>query len=247
MDLAYVDESGGAGYTGSMTFTLGCVVVPAAAWPDVFDDMIDFRRWLKARFAVPVRAEIKANHLLRNGGSLRPLALSEPARFAIYRQFMRLMPKFDLRVFAVVAEKAELQARGIQTDPRDIAWEYLFQRLERMSTKNGVPVMLIHDEGESALIRKFARKARRAGSAGSHFGTGVLRRPARLMIDDPVSRHSHQSHFLQAADLAAYAAFRHLYPPPAGRVPIVTQKTWKELGAARFAPVSSLSGGPTAS
>jgi len=245
MDLAYVDESGTPGYGGSQTFALGCVVVSAISWPDVFDDLIDFRRWLKASFGVPVRAEIKANYLLRNGGPLRPLALPESVRFTIYRQFMRLMPKLELRVFAVVAMKADLSARGVLIDPRDIAWDYLFQRLERMSTKSGVPVMLVHDEGESRLIRKFARKARRAGSAGAHFGTGVLRRPARLLIDDPVPRQSHQSYLLQAADLAAYAAFRHLYPPPGGHAPIVTQKTWEELGAARYDKVNSLAGGPS--
>lgn len=68
MDLAYVDESGSAGYGSSLTFTLGCVVVPSDRWPDVFDDFIDFRRFIRTRFGVPVRAEIKANYLLHNGG-----------------------------------------------------------------------------------------------------------------------------------------------------------------------------------
>lgn len=62
---------------GSLTFSLGCVLVQASAWPEVFDSFIDFRRYLRTTFGVPVRAEIKANFLLRNGGPLRKLALSE--------------------------------------------------------------------------------------------------------------------------------------------------------------------------
>ena len=111
-----------------------------------------------------------------------------------------------------------------------------------MSTKSATPVMLVHDEGEPKLIRKFARKARRAGTAGSAIGTGSLRRPARMLIDDPVSRVSKQSYFIQAADLAAYAAFRHVYPPPARPTLVVRDRTWDELRTARLLEVNGLKG-----
>ena len=101
---------------------------------------------------------------------------------------------------------------------------------------------MIHDDGDGGIVRKLARKARRAGTAGSAFGTGSLKRPARLMLDDPSSRKSHESYFLQLADLDAYAAFRHYYPPPSGRI-IVPQNMWNELGEARYAPVNQLAGG----
>ena len=41
------------------------------------------------------------------------------------------------------------------------------------------------------------------------------------------------------SDLVAYAAFRHLYPPPPRPSQIVPQNMWEELGAARFRPVTS--------
>lgn len=79
MHLAYVDESGSPGAGSSLSFTLGCVLVEAARWPDVFDELLEYRRFLRNTFKIPVRAEVKANYLLRNGGPFRQLKLSESA------------------------------------------------------------------------------------------------------------------------------------------------------------------------
>jgi hypothetical protein len=133
-------------------------MVEAAAWPAVFDDLIDYRRLLRSRFGLPVRAEVKANYLLRNGGALRPLRLSEGARFAIYRGHMRLQAKLGLLAFAVVIDKPSLAQRRPGLDPRDVAWEYLLQRLERYTTKNATETLLVHDEGDALRVRGLARK-----------------------------------------------------------------------------------------
>lgn len=246
MYLAYVDDSGNIGFPGSKTYTLGCVLVPADAWPALFDEVIEFRRFLFRSFGVPVRAEIKASYLLSNKGAFRRLRLSEAARFAIYRQSMRLLPKLELNAFAIVIDKRRLSARPGNLNPREVAWEYLLQRIERLTVKKPLGptmAMVVHDEGDAAIIRKLARRARRIGTAGSAFGTGSLSVPLTRLVDDPVPRNSTQSYFVQFADLSAYAAFRRLYPPPTRRVQIVPQGMWDELGDARFAPVSSLVGG----
>lgn len=244
MLLTYVDESGDAGAAGSRTYSLGAVMVDATAWPSVFDDLIDFRRFLRQKFGIPVRAEIKANYLLRNGGPFRPLGLSEQARFAIYRAHLRMQAKLGLQAFGVVIDKPELATHRPGLDPRDVGWEYLLQRLERYTTKNGVETLLVHDEGDVLRVRRLTRKARRAGTAGSAFGTGYLRRPAVRIIDDPVPRDSRQSYFLQHADLNAYAAFRFVVPPPPRAVQIVPQHMWDELGTARLLAVSQVNHGP---
>src|SRR5206468_2048915 len=105
--------------------------------------------------------------------------------------------KLGVLAFAVVIRKDVMAQKGLALDPREVAWEYLLQRLERFTTKDGTQVLLVHDEGEGLLIRKLARRARRIGTAGSAFGTGSLKRPARLVVDDPVSRKSHESYFIQ--------------------------------------------------
>jgi len=214
--------------------------VDGDTWPDRFDRLIDFRRHLRDLFGLPVRAELKANYLLRNSGPFRDLSLSESARFAIYRQSMRLHPKLGFRTFAILVNKANHPNRTAD----DLAWEYLLQRLERFATKGKEVVMIVHDEGNALAVRKRARKARRAGSAGSMLGTGVLKLPFDRLLDDPVSRDSRQSYFLQLADLAAYAAFRRHYPPPVRPVQIVPQMMWKELGKARHRQANMYSGGP---
>jgi hypothetical protein len=97
--------------------------------------------------------------------------------------------------------------------------------------------LLVHDEGDPLTIRKRARKARRAGIAGSAFGTGILKVPFRNLVDDPVSRVSNQSYFLQLADLNAYAAFRRLYPPPPTRGKVVPANMWDYLEGAHMTAV----------
>jgi Protein of unknown function (DUF3800) len=245
MYFGYVDESGDAGAAGSRTYALACVLVASRSWPDVFDGLIGFRRFLRVRFRLPVRAEVKANYLIRNGGPFRALQLSEAARHAIYRGFMRLHPKLGLETFAVVMDKQTAASRYPGRDPRELAWERLLQRVERFTTQSHrEPVLIVHDEGEMPLVRKLARRARRAGTAGSMFGTGCLRVPARLLLEDPVPKDSQQSYFLQLADLAAYAAFRRHFPPPPRAQPIVPQGMWDELGDSRYWQANMYGGGP---
>jgi hypothetical protein len=238
--LAYVDESGDSGYAGSMTYTLGCVLVEANDWPDRFDGFLAFRRFLRTQFGILMREEIKANYLIRGGGPLTSRGFGDQIRHDIYRQHMRLAPKLGLDVFAVVIEKQKIRVRR---NPRDIAWEFLLQRFERMGTEDGQRVMVVHDEGDALAVRGLVRKARRASTAGSAFGLGRLYLPARLIIDDPVSRDSGQSYFIQLSDLAAYAAFRTVHPPPPQRSPVCPASMWDELGGARFADANRLATG----
>lgn len=240
MHFAYVDESGDFGAAGSVTYTLGCVLVEDRVWPGALDELIEFRRLCRQRLSLPVRAEVKANHLIRNAGAFRALRLNEKARRRLYRDHLRLHAQLGLWTFAILVHK-----QRTSTDPRVLAWDYLLQRLERFSTKGQTQIAVVHDEGDHGLIRKLHRRARRAGVAGSMFGTGALRRPAVLFVEDPVPRRSSDSYFIQLADLTAYAAYRRIYPPPAAvRTAVVPQTMWDTLGSAVLRQVNMYSGGP---
>jgi hypothetical protein len=162
---------------------------------------------------------------------------------------MRIQDKLAMSTFAVVIDKRSAAAKfEAKRAASDIAWEYLLQRLERRANKEGTQILVVHDEGDPLTIRKRCRKARRAGTAGSAFGTGLLSVPFTHLLDDPVPRTSAQSYFLQLADMSAYAAFRKVHPPPPRRQQIVPTHMWDYLGDAHFTPVRRtwLWGGPRA-
>jgi hypothetical protein len=239
MYLAYVDESGDPGPTGSQTFVLATVLIHEARWLSTLDGLVGFRRWLREQFGIPLRAELKANFLIRNGGPhLSAHPLSEGARRAIYKQTIRLQPKLSTQVFAILIDKSKLLARG--GDPVATAWEQLLNRLERFSNANDTRVMVVHDQADQLVVRSTARRARRLGYVGAHFGGKPLARPFQQLLDDPIPRDSRDSYMLQVADLCAYAAFRRVFPPPARSASIVPQNTWDELGAAKVLDVNRL-------
>jgi hypothetical protein len=212
------------------------VIVPAVAWPDAFDALVDWRRSVSNRFGVPTRAEIKANWLITSKGTFKTHPLEPWKRRLIYRESLQLAPTTGMRVFAVVINKDKM--RRDQTESIDWAWSFLLQRLERFSNQEG-PVVIIHDEGENARIRAISRRARRAAIAGNAFGPGVLSVPMRLLIDDPVVRVSRESYLIQMADLVAYAAFRKLNPG-SHPDPVCENNVWDRLGTAVLTEATGL-------
>jgi len=241
MLLAYIDESGNTGDVatgGSLTHALGCVLVDSGRWPAAFDALVDFRRRARASFGVPMRAEVKAQYLLRSSGDLRPLALAPGQRHVLYRAHLRVLTSLPARAFAVVVDKRERTLSPAKTF--DLAWEGMLQRLERTSNAEDKTFAVIHDEGEDDAIRKWVRRARRHLTAGSAFGGGSLRVDATLLVDDPVSRRSQHSYFIQVADLVAYAGFRAVVPPGAAVAAVCPHGMWDEIGAATHTKVSRL-------
>ena len=240
MLIAYIDESGDTGndlVRSSKTFTLGCVLVEADSWNDSFDALINFRRRLKLTYSIPVRAELKANYLIRNAGTLSNSGLSPSQRHLIYRAHLKQLSQDQhVKAFGVVVHKSMYY---FGKDVFDLAWITLFQRLERTShSRGGIPVLIIHDEGENPAIRKLARWSRRRLSAGSLRGSNSLSVPFTRLIDDPVPKASHESYFLQMADLVAYAAFRRIYVPSKSVGGVVNQNMWENLGQGIFAPAN---------
>ncbi len=233
MLLCYVDESGNTGDPatgGTLTYTLGCVIVNDAAWPVVFDELVALRRRLKSRFGIKVRDELKANYLLRGSGPMRGLGLSPNERHLVYRAHLRALSGLaGVRAFAVVVDKRQ----GFSNPDRvfDLAWEGLLQRLERTSKADGDTFFLIHDEGDNDRVRRWVRQSRRYLTAGAMYGTGRFTHAARLLVDDPSPRQSHQSYLIQMADLVAYAGFRSYVPPGSSIVSVCPATMWQELGA----------------
>jgi hypothetical protein len=137
-----------------------------------------------------------------------------------------------LRAFSVVVHKT------MQSSPSEVfveAWKAMLQRLESTSRNTGgCPVVLMHDEGNNDEIRKLARWSRRRMTAGSMMGTATRSVHFQSLIDDPIPKASHESYFLQLADLVAYSAFRKIHAPSVAIASVVQQDMWNNLGRAVF-------------
>ena len=132
-----------------------------------------------------MRAELKANFLIRNTGDIRNINLAPGQRYLIYRAHMRVLEDLPARAFAVVFDKR----RHPGWAPRavfDTCWETLLQRLAVTSRKENVTFVVSHDEGENDAVRRWVRRSRRYLTAGSAFGPGRLVNPAPLLVDDPI-------------------------------------------------------------
>lgn len=241
--MAYIDETGDTGNVAlqgsSSCYALGCVLLDLNHWPEAFEKMLGFRQRLRASFGIPIRAELKANYLIRGSGPLRGLNLSTSQRQYIYREHLRLLEELPARAFAVVTDKQKTQTSG--TACFDMTWEMLLQRFERTCTKEQTTLLISHDDGENDAVRKHVRKARRHLTAGSMQGGGHLRFKADRILEDPIPRNSQNSFFIQLADIVAYAGWRSYMKPSKGVAAVVPQSTWTHVGGATHRAVNSMS------
>lgn len=245
MLLAYVEESGNTGATslGGATshYVLGCVLIHADDWSQGFDELVQFRRRLRDRFDLPVRAEVKANYLIRSSGAFRTLGLAPAERALIYKAHLGMLSGINARAFAVVVDKERSAISGPTCF--EFAWTTLLQRLERTTHYEKQRMMIVHDNGENDAVRRIVRKARRFLTAGSMLGEGTLRVDAKHFVDDPVPRASHESYLVQMADLVAYAGCWAIVPPSRSVAAVAPQATWSHVGDAVHSAVNRYSGG----
>jgi hypothetical protein len=241
MFFAYFDESGDSGMgpkSPTQAFALACILIHDRQWLSALDQTVAFRRYLRDKFHIPLTAEIKAAWLIHNSGDMRQAGLTYPARMAAYKAAMRFQRKAAVfKVFSIIIKKSEITARD--KDPREIAWHYAIQRLERFASVNHETIHVIPDEGHGDFIIKKIRAMRRFNFVPSKFGGKPLQRNAYNIIEDASERNSKRSYFIQLADLNAYASFRMVYPGPNFGGDI-----WGALGDSILAEVNELRGGP---
>lgn len=181
MLIAHDDESGDIGDHrldgSSHCLALGCVLVHVDQWNRSFEELLTFRRGSSDNFGPLLRYELKANHLIRNGGGLRRFNLSPAQRGLIYRYHLQQIERLGARAFAIVGDKGRAGVSGEKC--LDMAWETLLQRLQRTTAAESETVMVIHDNGENLATRKILRRSRRHMKAGSYFGSSSLTVPLR--------------------------------------------------------------------
>lgn len=242
--LAYFDESGDAGLKNSPTqyFVLACVLVPETEWLTSLDALVALRRGLHTTYGVKTRPEMKSTDIRRGRGPLLGLNFAPTQRMRLFRGLMiyqaRRLP--SIRTFAVAIHKANCAAKG--RDPRETAWQFALQRVDRFCRSSDSRAILFPDEGHGPFVKRLTRRFRRFQNIPGAFG-GSRRIPLHRVLEDPNDRESHDSYFIQLADWNAYAAHRSSHVAP---LPGVRPDLWDSLGGCHLLDVNAVRGGPPA-
>ena len=220
MYLMYVDESGDSGLVNSPTryFVLTGLVLHELRWRPYLDQLIAFRRRMKAAHGLKLREEIHAAALINKPGDL--VRIQRNNRLTILREFAdELAAMGDLNIINVVVDK---QGKAPDYDVFGIAWKTLIQRFENtLSHRNFAgPAnpdergMVFPDHTEDKKLVQLLRGMRRYNpiSNQSQFGLGYRNLTLSSILEDPNFRNSADSYWVQAADLAAFLLYQNIAP-----------------------------------
>lgn len=245
MWLIYIDDSGDPGLkvrdkSPTDAFVLSALAVKEEDWLDTLDQIISFRRFVRDNFGLRMRDELKASYLIHGTGPFSSLGTSDRARMRIYRMAMRLQTKLNsVTTWAIVIRKKEAEESGRVTSSQgvfELAWRQMIQRVERFTYYQKDHAIIFPDEGYAQFVRTTVRGMRRFSTVSRIGGAGEpLQREAVLLLEDPNFRSSHESYFIQLADLNAYAAHRRMYPQS-----YFGGEYWERLESARNEAVSRL-------
>jgi len=100
-----------------------------------------------------------------------------------------------------------------ERDIFDLAWSRLLQRydiyLKKEAKDKGIVVV---DDTDSIKLQNLQRKMRVYNPIPSHFSEGTYNAPINNILEDPFSRTSNQSYFIQTVDVIAHLLYRKEYP-----------------------------------
>jgi hypothetical protein len=215
MYIAYVDESGDPGRNLTLTryFTLSGVILADSNWKIFLEKVKTFRQGLKRDFGLALKADLRATDLWRNKGDFKRLRLSYADRTRIFRrtaEFLRSSEEVAILTVSIDKGSSQLQPT---VKISETAWTMFLQRYENWLLAKQEFGIVVNDEGYDKMLRLLSRKMRVYNPIPSHYG-GYYYAPVVKIIEDPFSRHSQYSYFVQLADMSAYLArLRHDYTP----------------------------------
>lgn len=211
MYIAYVDESGDPGRNTRVTkyFTLSGIIVADSNWKAFLDRVKVFRKGLKRDFRLPLKADLRATDLWMNRGDFRKLNLNYADRARIFRrtaEFLRYSQEVAILTVSINKDSPQLPSTAKISE---FAWTMFLQRYENWLIAKQELGIIVNDEGHERMTRMLSRKMRVYNPIPSLFG-GYYQSPLVKIIEDPFSRHSQDSYFIQLADISAYLArLRH--------------------------------------
>jgi hypothetical protein len=213
----YVDESGDPGLNNSPTdfFVLSGLVVHELRWKESLEMIIDFRRDMRAKFALKLREEIHAAKFISSPGAL--VRIKRHDRLTILRNFADLISTIpEINIINIVVDK-----RGkTSNDVFELAWKALIQRFENTISHRNFPGpvnpdekgMIFPDFTDTKRLQGLLRKMGAYNPIPNRYGSGYRDLTISKIIEDPNFRNSETSYFIQAADVVAFLLYQYLKP-----------------------------------
>ena len=221
MYLMYVDESGDVGLINSPTryFVLTGLVIHELRWHHALEQFTNYRLRMRESFGLLLKDEIHAGGMLSSPGNL--VRIKRNDRLTIIRHLLDELANLEYINFINV--RVDKQGKPADYNPFEKAWQALIQRFENTLNHRNFPGpanaddrgIIFCDETDGAALRKLYRRMR-VYNPVPHMravhGAGYRQMPLTRIVEDPSIRHSHHSYFIQAADVAAFAAYQWYAP-----------------------------------
>ncbi|MGK7652403.1 DUF3800 domain-containing protein [Roseovarius sp. B08] len=220
LSTVYADES-----DDKTRFVLAFVNVPTAEivqpehdwdsarflnkWESSFASVIKWRQYLRDKHGIPVAKELKGRKLAKGQNRYKNgnLPLYGPPAIRAYKDALDQLAFLpDQSIFSICATRG-FHLYGYYK--LEACLNAAFQRIETQNKRSGQKSLLMFDEGHGEY-RTLFRKACRYLPTGSRMGgwsdgTSTANKPLSTSIEDVNFKDSRQSHFIQIADLIAYA------------------------------------------
>jgi hypothetical protein len=194
MYLAYLDDSGD---TVNHDVMAG-LIVPLSDWATCLKVWLDWRRFLFRRWGIPADFELHAQEFLR------------PKKHPVPTNHPRAHKVATSRINDQVGQRHEVYRRSLETlsyMPRARAVAVCCHAQDRLETYRRL-LSTLHDIVEAedtrtlVMVDGFDTRFRKEHRS--------LELETRCVFEDPWHEYSHESQFLQIADLIAHAAFQHV-------------------------------------
>ncbi|HLW06990.1 MAG TPA: DUF3800 domain-containing protein [Marinilabiliaceae bacterium] len=212
MYLMYVDESGdtGNGIGSSKHFILSGMIIAQDDWDKFLSRLKIFRKQLKETYGLNQRTEIHAQELIRINKTKELASITKSNRMNILKDYCSQLPIiFDTaKIINVCLNKNEHPGKDIF----ELAWSRLLQRFDRFlkRTVNDKGI-IVADDTDSKKLMALQRKMRIYNPTPSHY-EGFYNVPIDNIIEDPFSRNSQHSYFIQSVDMVAHVLYRKEFP-----------------------------------
>ncbi len=208
MYISYFDETGDDGYPKYTTklFVMTSIYMHYQNWKSNYEQIKEFRLYLKNRYNFPIKLEFHTNDFLLGKKPYTGMGITKDQKRIILFEFFDFLSSLDVKIINVVINKTKI------TDNYDVlgnAFTYNIQRIENdlKSIDPASRFMIITDEGRIEKMVKTARKIQAINYIPSKFGPLKYRNDIQKLIEDPLPKRSEDSYFIQLSDMVSFMVF----------------------------------------